>query len=317
MGIFDEEAVDTDDYLEANEVEEEEVEEEVEFEEEPEVEAAPEQQASEPENNNVPLQELLYERRRRQELERKLDGQGQNLAIINERLQQAAARDQQAARQAQVQKEQEERPDEEEDPVGHANWRINQVERQLQGLGQMARQGVDLHRSLVNQNQHQSIISQSQSLQNDFAQKQPDYWDAYNFLIDTRRNELKAMGYDGPSLEQVIDNEKSMIVQNSMNADQNGQFQGWKQNPAAVVYQLATQRGFRGAQAPQQAPQQSRGQQRVERLAEGVRSATGSAGSRGAGGSPHSLETLAQMTDAEFDRFRRANPGVLESMLGA
>ena len=273
MGIFDEEAVDTDDYLEANEVEEE-VEEEVEFEEEPEVEA-------------------------------------------NERLQQAAARDQQAARQAQVQKEQEERPDEEEDPVGHANWRINQVERQLQGLGQMARQGVDLHRSLVNQNQHQSIISQSQSLQNDFAQKQPDYWDAYNFLIDTRRNELKAMGYDGPSLEQVIDNEKSMIVQNSMNADQNGQFQGWKQNPAQVVYQLATQRGFRGAAAPQQAPQQSRGQQRVERLAEGVRSATGSAGSRGAGGSPHSLETLAQMTDAEFDRFRRANPGVLESMLGA
>ena len=31
MGIFDEEAVDTDDYLEANEVEEEEVEEEVEL----------------------------------------------------------------------------------------------------------------------------------------------------------------------------------------------------------------------------------------------------------------------------------------------
>ena len=324
MGIFDDADVDVDEFLEEEEVEEiageeetsEEYEEEVEelFDTTPEETQALEAVGQEEQSNQtIPLQELLYERRRRQELEKKLEDQGSNLAMINQRLQSAAQRDQQLAAQQRAEQERANRPDEEDDPLGHANWRINQVERQLQGLGNMARQGVDLHRSLVEQNQQQGIIQQSQSLQDQFAAQQPDYWDAYNYLIDSRRKELTAMGYQGQNLEQVIDNEKSMIVENAMQKDQQGQFTGWQSNPAQVVYQLAQQRGFGGAAA---APQQKRGQQRVAQLQAGVRSAAGTSSGRSTGGSPASLESLAQMTDAEFDRFRRQNPGMLESMLG-
>jgi hypothetical protein len=320
MGIFDDEEVDTEDYLSANDVEvEDEDEDEGEEIAPPAAEEAMQRVAdaepSEPEQRGgIPLQELLYERRRRQELERKLDDQGSNLENINRRLQESAQRTQREQQQQQQQAVAAERPDEEDDPLGFANWRINQVEGQLKGLGQMARQGVDLHQSMLQQNQHQTIIQQSQSLQDTFAREKSDYWDAYNFLIGTRRKELQAMGYADGAVDQVLDNEKSMIVQNSMNKDASGQFSGWKQNPAQVVYNLAAQRGFAAGQL---APQVNPGQARVDRVAAGVRAANGTSGGRSTGSSPHSLESLAGMSDAEFDRFRSQNPGVLESMLGA
>ena len=316
MGIFDDEVVDTDDYLEANDIESEDTE-EYEEEEVETYETASEPQEEfyeeEPQQNNVPLNELLYERRRRQELEKKLDEQGNNLALINQRLQQSAQRQQAAQQRMQQQQQEEERPDEDEDPLGYANWRIQQVEKQLTGLGQMAKQGVDMHRSLAERNHQDHIISQSQSLQAEFVSKNPDYWDAYNHLIETRRQELQSMGYQGQAIEQVLDNEKSMIVQNSMTQDQNGQFSGWRQNPAEVVYNLARQRGFAGQGAPAVSRQAT---DRVNRLAEGVRSAAGANTGRGVSSSPQNLESLADMTDAEFDAFRRQNPGMLEAMLG-
>lgn len=319
MGIFDDDDVDIDEFLDDEEVEEEGGEE---YEEEEaalseaveEVDNGPEPQETSA-NQTIPLQELLYERRRRQELEKKLDDQGSNLALINQRLQSSMQRQQQEEARLRQQQEAAERPDEDDDPLGHANWRINQVERQLKGLGTMARQGVDLHRSLVQQNEQQSIVQQSQSLQDRFARDNPDYWDAYNFLIGTRRQELQAMGYDQQAADQVIDNEKSMIVQNAMSTGQDGKFAGWQNNPAQVVYELAKQRGYAAGGAPQAAVNPA-AQQRVNRLAAGVRSATGTGGGRSTGGAPASLESLAEMTDAEFDRFRRQNPGMLESMLG-
>ena len=317
MGIFDDEVVDTDDYLEANDIESEDDEDIEEGDEVETYETAGEPQEEfseeEPQQNNVPLNELLYERRRRQELEKKLDAQGNNLALINNRLQESAQRQSIAQQRMQQQREARAKPDEDEDPLGHANWRIQQVEKQLNGLGQMAAQGVDMHRSLAERNHQDHIISQSQSLQTEFVSKNPDYWDAYNHLIESRRSELASMGYQGQAVEQVLDNEKSMIVQNSMTQDANGKFSGWKQNPAEVVYNLARQRGFAG-QARGVSPQSTA---RVNRIAAGVRSSAGSGTGRGVSSSPQNLESLADMTDAEFDAFRRRNPGMLEAMLGA
>lgn len=247
-------------------------------------------------------------------MEKKLEDQGSNLAMINQRLQ--ASQQQDLARKQQEQRQQAiaERPDEEEDPVGFANWRINQLETQLKGLGQMARQGVDLHRNLQAENQQTQIVQQSQSMQAQFAQEQPAYWQAYEHLIGSRRQELQSMGYAGPQLEQIIDQEKSMIVENSMLTNAQGQFAGWKQNPAKVVYDLATQRGFTAGQQPAQT---QAAQRRMTQLSNGVRASNGSGDGRGEATAPASLENLAKMSDADFERFRRQNPGLLESMLGA
>ena len=297
---------------------------------EAEVNTAPE----EPKTSQVPIADLLLERRRRQQIETDLQEQKQTLAVMNERIMNAQRMQQmqQAQEMRQRQLEENPPPDPEEDPIGAANYKIQQLEGQLRNVARTTAQ-----QQAQNQEQEavlNDIVQQSQNLQQQFVQSTPDYWDAFQHLIDTRTTELKTMGYDGANLTQIIDNEKGMIVNSCIERDARGNMAGWKQNPAEVAYNLARQRGYVDAatrqaheQAQQQAAQEAQpvvrepvevpGNQRMDMMNQGVQAARsasdlGSTANRGV----LTLDQIADMSDAQFEQFQRDNPGIVDSMLG-
>ena len=301
------------------------------------VETAPE----EPQSSQVPIADLLLERRRRQQMESELQEQKQTLAVMNERIMNAQRMQQMQQAQEMRQRKLEENPppDPEEDPIGAANHKIQQLEQQLRNV---ARTTAQQQQMAQQQAQHQEqeavlndIVQQSQNLQNQFVQTTPDYWDAFQHLIDTRTSELQTMGYGGPELNQIIENEKGMIVNSCIERDANGNMSGWKQNPAEVAYNLAKQRGYVDAaarqaaeaaaqQAAQQAPPVPRepvqvpAAQRMDMINQGAQAARsasniGSTANQGV----LTLDQIADMTDAQFEQFQRDNPGIVDSMLGS
>ena len=275
---------------------------------------------------SVPLQELLNERRKRQDIEAEMQEHRQSNAVLNERVRNLWE-SQQQTRQAQQQEKQpaEEVPDPEEDPLGHANWRIKKMEDQLRQVATNNQRGMQqqaaAQRQQAQQNETQSIVSQSQNMQTQFANEHGDYWDAYKYLEDTRTAELQSMGYDEKAVTEVISNERSMIVSQSIERDPQGRPTGWRQNPAEVAYNLAKMRGYAPPAPVETAPQQVDvpTAQRMDMAANGQ--ATGnSVGAIGRsttpGGAP-TLESVANMSDVEFERFSRENPGIVETLLSS
>ena len=132
---------------------------------------------------SVPLQELITERRKRQEIESEIQEQRQNNAVLNERVRNLWENQQRSQQQQQQQVAPEEIPDPDEDPLGHANYKINRLESQLRGVAAQAqRQAQEAQQSAqqtAQQTEQNSIVTQSQNLQTQFAAQQPDYWDAY------------------------------------------------------------------------------------------------------------------------------------------
>lgn len=69
-----------------------------------------------------------------------------------------------------------------------------------------------------------------------FEHVNPDFKEAYNFFMNSRAAELKAIGYDEPqALHQALIAEEEVIVRMA--------FQSSK-SPAEVLYKLAHQRGY-------------------------------------------------------------------------
>ena len=147
------------------------------------------------------------------------------------------------------------------------------------------------------------------------------------------------MGYEGQALEQIIDNEKGMIVNSCISRDNRGRMTGWRENPATVAYNLSRQRGYvtvaerqqyvqeqeqaQQAQQAQQPPPQREPvevppDQRMDMMNRGV-AASRSAGDMGstANKGALSLDQIAGMTDIEFERFQAENPGVIDALLGS
>lgn len=304
--------------------------------------ATPEQdvfaQAPEETVSQVPISDLLLERRRRQAMEGELQDQKQTLAVMNERIMNAQRMQQMQQMQEQRQRQAQENPapDPEEDPIGAANYKIEMLEQQLRNVARTTAQ----QQQMAQQQQQQQIeeaalndiVVQSQNLQQQFVQEKSDYWDAFQHLMDTRTAELKTMGYDGANLQQILENEKGMIVNSCIDRDAQGNMAGWKQNPAAVAYSLAQQRGYvdaatrqaqaqaaQAAQAPEpRAPVQVSSQERLNMMHKGVQAARNS-GNIGATAEQGvlGLDQLAEMTDAQFEQFQRDNPGIIDAMLGS
>lgn len=293
------------------------------------------------ESTNVPISELLVERRKRQEMEQELGEQRHTLQLMNERIQHAQQMQQiqEADRQRALRAQQqpaEEIPDEEEDPLGYANWKVSKLEGQVKNIaGHLAQQrrtdAAEKQQRAAN-GAVEGVVQQSQILQNQFAGATPDYWEALEFLTEARGSELQAMGYEGRDLEQAIANERGLIVNSAINRLQDGTMDGWKHNPAEAAYNLARMRGFvtkeersrRMAEITQEREQAARPRNPVQVSNRdksnminsgqyvGTMAAQGATPNQGAIG----LEQIAEMSDGEFERFSNEHPGVVEAMLG-
>lgn len=116
-----------------------------------------------------------------------------------------------------------------------------------------------------------------------FAKDQPDFKPAYDFLLNSRAEELRMMGIPQAEIGRALANDEYYIVQNAYQSEK---------NPAQVLYELAKARGYKSEQ----------GASRLERLDKGLKAKSlGSGGGKPDGGG-FDIANLATMSDEEFEQ---------------
>lgn len=193
-----------------------------------------------------------------------------------------------AAMRAQVANRQPEPMPQEVDEAGvqHLRQRLAQIEEQQTRVSQtMDNQRLDQ----AEQQQLQAAIASSET---EFRTAKPDYDDAVQYVIGARAQELTLHGLNPVEVQSAIAEEAQDIVRSAIR-------QG--RSPAEMAYAIAQSRGYRPTQ--QEAPQPARGSAAATIAA--INAAKGQSRSLGqaSGSTPQTVnaETVASMTDDEFD----------------
>lgn len=256
---------------------------------EPEQEAAPEQEEAQEqasEQRQVPLAALHEERARRRELDQQLQAVREQNVRMEERFRAFQERLQEQQHQATPQAPNEPTVSYEDDPAEYLRQHNEILQRQVREL-QGARGASEQER------QAQVAMQQfSEQLSNDerrFAAQQQDYYDAVEYLKQSRVQELQAVGVSMPEIQRAIINDTIYLAQQAARTGK---------SPPQAFYELARARGYTG-KTPQQASAPNR---TVQRVADGQRRASGMGASGGDTGGDLTLAKLANMSDEEFEK---------------
>lgn len=174
----------------------------------------------------------------------------------------------------------------EADPIGGIKAVYDEIK-----TDKIQRQAAGEHAARV-----QQFTSALSAGENAFHQENPDYFDAYGHLVETRNAELQAIGIGPSERNQTIAEEVQLIAERAF---ANGE------NPAQVYYGLAKMRGYApnansGANAGANAHANAQADP-FDSLATKQNAAT----NLGSGGVPQdniTLEALSTMDDASFER---------------
>ena len=248
--------------------------------------AEPPSQAQAPEDSDkpqdmVPHAALHEEREKRKELDGQVRRMEERFSEFLGRVKaEQEVRDQtaQAAQAPQV-------PEFDDDPAANLDQRLK-AQEQAQATSQEQVQA-QMHEQ-QQRNQINAFEREFQSKEQAFASKTPDYYQATEFLRDSRLNELKTLGYPEAQARQVLDAE---ALQYAITATNNGV------DPVEMFYKVARERGYKAGAGPNGTPTQVD----LKTLQANIERAD-SMGSRG--GTPReslSLAELSNMSENEFD----------------
>jgi hypothetical protein len=241
---------------------------EAEPEPEPVVEAAPEPVAPPPvqerdEDRKVSLKALQEERQKRQ--------------AIEHRLAQMEAWFQQ--NQPQQPPEQYAEPDPETDPIAALKYTKQQIAEMRQ-----------VEQGRAQENHFRSVYSQDAQR---FASETPDFGPAYQYVIQSRAQELEAIGMPPDRITQIVQAEEMNLVATAM---QNGV------RPAEAIYKFAKARGYSGAKpAPAPAPAPVAAPPALQAERQAVSATPAAAANKPGSNTPVTLEAIAGLKGAAFD----------------
>ncbi len=240
-----------------------------------EAQVTPENGSDEP-DRRVPLKALQEERQKRAQYEQMLMQREQEMMQMRAWIEQ-----QQMQQQGQPpEPEQIAEPDPETDPIGALKAARDQL-KQMQA-----------------QAQEQAYVQQLNEIAYNAAeaakQQVPDYQDAYRYAINSRAQELLALGTPQHHIPAILQQEELRLIDSTVRAGR---------NPAEAIYQFAKARGFQSKQAspaPVAAPAPSAPDPVMAQAKAAV------AASASAGGAPASKGTitpadLANLNGAAFD----------------
>lgn len=245
--------------------------------EQPEPEREPEKQAepdptpepSRPEH--VPFATFLQEKNARRDAERQSRELTERLKALEEKLDKVVSPP-------------ETPPDPQEDPFGAVQHELKSVKAQLETQAKTQEER-DRERG------YQEAQTQLNQMEKDFAEKNPDYWEAARFLRDFQYRTYEALGVPEDQRDEAFRNEMISFVTNTMNTGR---------NPFEVAYNLAKTRGF----TPKQ---MGEAQKKAERqVKDTARKLQGSATLQGESGKPHKdridVADAANLDEAEFEK---------------
>jgi hypothetical protein len=226
-----------------------------------------------PKPQHVPLAVHIRERQRHAQ-ERQAWEQQQ--AIVNQRLQQLFAMQQQAKTQESPP------PDKDTDPIGYGIWLNEQTARRLE-QSELQRQQSEQQRAAVEQQEKAVRFVAEKVLQDekDFVARTPDYKDAINALRNVKYAEYMALGMTEEQASQKLQQDAWAL---SIHAANSGI------NSAEYAYQLAQALGYK--------PKAAQGTNVLDMRSKGLR--TGVSGGAGGKKTAPTFADLAAMSNEDF-----------------
>lgn len=173
-------------------------------------------------------------------------------------------------------------PDFESDPAGHLKHQlevlgsaIGQIRQQEQWRQQQAQQEAALQQA------EQAVVGQERA----FVDKNPDYYDAVDFMRDKIKRRFETLGIPKESLDAAVAQDMRQFALKALQAGA---------NPAEKVFQLAKVEGYNGRADANSA--------KLSTIARGVAASRGARSSAPASSGGPSLEEAAKMPYGEFLR---------------
>lgn len=234
----------------------------------------PQETAPEEHDRRVPLKALQEERQKRAEYERQLVEAQRQMAEMQGYF---AAMQQQG--QPQPQQEQFQEPDPETDPIGALKYARDQL-RQMQEM-------------TAQQQYAQQLNAVAYQAATQYAQQVPDYRDAYSYAIQSRAQELAALGTPQDAIPSILQREEMTLVDTAV---RNGR------NPAEAIYHFAKARGFQGKQAAPAAQPVAQPSNPALQQAKQAVAASAAAGGAPAAKGELSVAEIANLKGAAFDQ---------------
>ncbi len=235
------------------------------------------------------------------------------------------------APEAQEEPQEETLPDPEQDIFGYLKALAPRLDRRFADIDQRLGQ---VNQRNVAQDETADLMTRYTSDVNSFARENPDFMEAYRFLLGSRNAELEAAGYDDP-VERIrlVNADEQALVSRALSR---------RSSPAQSLYALAKARGYapkaavgangataangggnaaangagNGAANTNQAAKPSAAEEiaRVQRGQEASLSLSNVGGNRPQTGT--TINDLLAMSDAEFKAFMRKNPDMVEQIAG-
>lgn len=198
-------------------------------------------------------------------------------------------------------------PDPNVDPVGYVTATMKAtgktlatVEKELSDMRAEKARGAEQNRQ---REAIGTIITTAATQETEFVKTNPDYWEASNFLVQSRNEELEEMGYDQLQRNAIINQEKVSIAAQAL-------AQG--KNPAAVVYGIAKRRGYAGKKPPaEEGPKQDEvtPAAKLEKARAGAEISASLSDLTGNAPVPLTVTKLLEMSDADFARIMNTKEG--------
>lgn len=218
------------------------------------------------------------------------------------------------------------RPDPEQDIFAYVKWQDRQLEK-------LNAQVSETRETITERGQADTLKSEYQADALSFVRETPDFGAAYVHLLNTRGAMLESQGYSQQEAAEIVHKEEKQLVERA---------KATGKRPAAMVYALAQQLGYRkadpakvdpppavvdpaaanGGVVPAAAATNGNGNDAAPSVSEEIaRIAAGQAAGKslsgaGGGASEISLESLGAMSDAEFEAFYAKNGSKVDAVLG-
>jgi hypothetical protein len=129
------------------------------------------------------------------------------------------------------------------DPIGHIIETQKQLSRRIEEHQRGEQQRQQVLQGLAAQ---QALVQRAQQAETQFKTETPDYDQAVTYLMNARRNELRAIGTPEENITATIQQEGLTTAALALQGNR---------NPAKVIYELAKARGFAAATPGEPSPQ--------------------------------------------------------------
>lgn len=207
-------------------------------------------------------------------------------------------------------------PDLETDFIGHQKWLSRQSVKLEQAIEAQKRENAELKEIIHGAAAENDLITEANEDAMAFAEKTPDFFDAYGFLLEQRGAMLREMGYSPKEVNKQLRQEELGIVVRAKQINK---------SPAEVMYGIARNFGYRAPAQQQQQPQNGQPQSqpaqgdaaaKVDQINAGQAAAKSLSGAGGRAPVGLTAEALINMSQEEFNAVLRKNRSTVERIMG-